>query len=508
MSIKKFYASDYMTLDSNVILGGGTDVTDAMQALLDFAKDGASVHIVLDGAALVRGLKIFSNTTVECPNKSCGFYLADFANRPIIANADWNFLGEKPTKNVSLIGGTYNHNCTHQKHDVPYDEYPTPPTIGHNEDFATKHLIYLMEFYGVENLTIRDLTFRNQRTYTLLVGNFKNVKVEGCNIEMADYVRPSNQDGLHFWGPGQYLTIRDFRACTGDDVINIGPDEIDYVSDITDVLVDGVFLDDCCQGIRLLSKGSGSLDRVTIRNVTGTYRTFAFGINPCITEKSFGNFGDICLENISLKQIKETFLHTPLKYMQVGGNIRCLSMKNVRFINPIRNSTFMELGRPFFYRPMELTMEECEEYKKLGIDIAPSPDDKDVFLTEDRPTIETLIIDGFTVLHNNAEAAKMDYIELRYNVNNLIVKNTEILKGGVEEPCGSLVRLHYEANVGNLILENVFAEKLENVLKAGEGHKVKLLKATNVTLSGGKKILDIDNASIDACLQSNLYFVE
>jgi hypothetical protein len=168
----------------------------------------------------------------------------------------------------------------------------------------------------------------------------------------------------------------------------------------------------------------------------------------------------------------------------------------------------MELGRPFFYRPMELTMEECEEYKKLGIDIAPSPDDKDVFLTEDRPTIETLIIDGFTVSHNNAEAAKMDYIELRYNVNNLIVKNTEILKGGVEEPCGSLVRLHYEANVGNLILENVFAEKLENVLKAGEGHKVKLLKATNVTLSGGKKILDIDNASIDACLQSNLYFVE
>lgn len=175
MFIKKIFASEHMTLDSDVLVGGGTDVTEDLQKLLNMAKDSEGIHIVLDGAALIRGLKVYSNTTIECPNKDCGFYLADFSNRPIIANANWDFMGEKPTRNVTIIGGTYNHNCTHQKHDIPYEDYPTPPTIGYNKDFATKHNIYLMEFYGIENLVIRDLTFRNQRTYTLTVGN-------GCGL--------------------------------------------------------------------------------------------------------------------------------------------------------------------------------------------------------------------------------------------------------------------------------------------------------------------------------------
>ena len=183
-------------------------------------------------------------------------------------------------------------------------------------------------------------------------------------------------------------------------------------------------------------------------------------------------------------------------------------MKNVRFINPIRNSTFMELGRPFFHRPMELTQEECDIYKKLGVNIAPAPDDKDVFLTDERPTVQTLIIDGFTASHDDAVSAGMDYIELRYNINNLIVKNANILRNDDSDPAGSLIRLHYEGNVKNLLLENVFAEKLESVLKAREGHKIKLLKATNVTLSGGKKVLDIDGASVDTCLKTDLTVVE
>lgn len=490
--MKTVYASDYVTLDSNVLTGGGTDATEILQQILDQAPQCNGVHLIMDGAALIRGLKLYSNTVIECQNRDCGFYLADYANRPIFRNADWSFLGIRKTRNITLIGGTYNHNCTHQDHDVPYDEYPTPETSGANEDFLKKHLIYLLEFYGIENLTLRDLTFRNQRTYTVTVGNFKNVLVENCNIEMADHVRPSNQDGLHFFGPGQFLTIRNFRGRTGDDVINVAPDEIDYVSSITDVLIDGVVLDECCQGIRLLSKGSGLLDRVTIRNISGSYRTFAFSINPCIPgEKTYGNFGDILLENISLQQIEPTFSYTPLVCMQFGGNIRCLTMKNIRFHNAIRNTTYLELGRPFFYRPLTMTKQDMDQLHLL-----PSVDDKDVFAVDDRPVIKTLIIDGFTVTNQDASSSGTDYIELRYNVTNFIARNISIFRNDDTSPAGNFLRLHYEANVKNLILENIFAEKLETILTASAPHKVQNLKAHNLVLSEGREVLDLEKMNI------------
>ena len=43
MKIRKFLASDFAALDSNVYTGGGTDDTDALQRVLDTAKDGDGV---------------------------------------------------------------------------------------------------------------------------------------------------------------------------------------------------------------------------------------------------------------------------------------------------------------------------------------------------------------------------------------------------------------------------------------------------------------------------------
>ena len=103
-------------LDSNVISGGGTDDTDIIQALLDKAPVMGSLHLVMDGAALIRGLTIYSNTTIECLNSSCGFFLAPHANRSLIQNANPLMSGEREDKNITLLGGTYNHNCKEQAH--------------------------------------------------------------------------------------------------------------------------------------------------------------------------------------------------------------------------------------------------------------------------------------------------------------------------------------------------------------------------------------------------------
>ena len=128
MIIKKFVASECgAVLDSDVKNGGGTDDTAVLQGILDMAqKDGVGVHLVMDGAALITGLEVYSNTTIECPSKSCGFFLANGSDCALFTNArktSGPYEREKcfdiiEDENIIFEGGTYNHNCRGQKHDV------------------------------------------------------------------------------------------------------------------------------------------------------------------------------------------------------------------------------------------------------------------------------------------------------------------------------------------------------------------------------------------------------
>ena len=482
----KIIASEIVKLDSNVYTGGGTDATDMLQAVLDKAPEAGGVHLIMDGAALVRGLKIHSNTTIECVNADCGFYMMDNINRPILANYNWSVL-EITTKNITLIGGTYNHNCEHQVHHLTMEEYPFPPR-NVSDGVYDEHLIYLMEFYGVENFAARDIHFRNQRTYTLTLGNFKNALVENCVIDVGDSVL-GNQDGFHFFGPGKFLTMRNLRGCTGDDFINLSADEMDGISPITDVLIDGITLDDTYQGIRMLSRGSGRIDRVTLRNIKGAYRTFAFSIEPFYKGETFGSYGDIFIENVDLRQIKETYHYTPMTFMQLGGDMDCVTLKNIRFLNPVRNSTFVELGRPFFYRPEELTEEEAALH---GIpDMAIYAVDRDWVPEGKRPTIKNFTIDNL-IFEGDEKTDGMDFIEAKYNIENLTLKNIKAFKNGKAKTSGSILKLSKEADIKRLFLENIYAENFESIVSGGGEHSIDLTVANNILLKNGGKIFETD----------------
>ena len=499
--MERIYASSIADLDSNVITGGGTDVTDKLQAVLDKALTCNGVHLVIDGAALVSGLKLYSNTIIECPNKDCGLYLMDNANRPILSNADWSFKNIN-SRNISIIGGTYNHNCAHQLHNVSPEDFPWPSDFEPYEGIEEieKHFVCLFEFYGVENLIIRDVLFLNQRTYTLTLGNFKNAFIENSAIEMTQQVWPSNQDGFHFFGPGQFLTMKNVRGSTGDDFINVAPDELDGVSSITDVLIDGIFLDDTCQGIRMLSKKDGRLDRVTVKNVTGTYRTFGFSIIPFYPGENFGNVGDLYFENIDLRQIPETYHYTPLTFFQLGGNIECVTMKNIRFHNPVRNNVVFDIGRPFHYCPPELPEEEIELYQ-LGSSIEEYK--IDWMPLGARPHIKNFIIDGLTIINDN-RSDDTEIFELRYKIDNFIAKNIQVFRTEDSKSSGNLIKLADEAEINNLIVEDVFAEKLESIIVSDESNKVKVLKAKNITLKDGESVLLMDKAIVDKTIISDV----
>ncbi|MEI6578897.1 MAG: hypothetical protein WCN92_05470 [Eubacteriales bacterium] len=392
MSKITYIASDCAVLDSNVKTGGGTDDTEALQKLLDKALEHP-LHLVMDGAALVGGLVFHSNTTIECLNQSCGFYLKDNSTVPLLQNSNQDFY-EIKTENVNLYGGTYNFNCLHQEHHGK----PTDHEFDENsiEDFMN-YWTFGFRIYGIRNLVIRDVTTVDQRTFTMMVANFENVTMDNIDIQLPNILFGQNQDGLHFWGPGRFLTLTNIKGTSGDDIIALAPDEGDCKSDITDVLINGLMLKEADQAIRLLSRYKGRLDRVVIRNVSGEFKSFGFYINPWFhDDKIEGNIGNITFENIDLTQKNHKYTYSSPLLFRLGGKIERMTLKNIRFSSPDDNAVFMQLGGPYS-----------------------SEDRADTRYTS---SIGTVLIDGLEILKNK-NGNQTRGIEVKCPVENLIVRD-------------------------------------------------------------------------------------
>lgn len=451
MKIQTILASEIAALDSNVYTGGGTDDTAVLQAALDTAAANGGVHLIMDGAALISGLRLHSNTTIECLTKDCGFFQLADSNCALITNYEWNFY-ERSTRNIILKGGTYNQNCLAQEHHIPVAACPSPEEAG--RIFDGDRWVFGLEFYGIEHLEIRDLIVRNFRTFAVTVGGFRHVTIENVWLDLPDRMHAQNQDGFHFWGPGQFLTVKNVGGCVGDDFMNIGPDEQDQKSSITDVLVDGVFLDDADQSIRLLSRGTGSLDRVTIRNVSGTYRSFGFYINCWFPGKTYGDFKNIFIENIDLRQTAPNYDYRPPMLFSVGGNIESLIIQNVRHHQPCDNRTLVELGIPFY----DLQF--------------PFPEDH-------MPKMENIVIDGLTIMEEGAAAADADYIQVFLPVERLALKDITVLRSNQEKPAGHLVAMKDKGAVKQLLMRDVAATGFASLIDGEEA--VQSLQAINVS---------------------------
>ena len=406
-------------LDSDVWTGGGTDQTDAIQAILDKAEEWGRLHFIMDGAALVsRSLRVHSNTTITCPDLSCGFFLADGSDCSVITNADPD-LEEIRNRNITLDGGTYNNNSPGQVHTRPGQGF-----------FST--WVFAMEFYGVEHLALRNLVIANQRTFALTMANWKYVTVEGVHVDRRVRTDLQNQDGLHFFGPGRFLTVRNVSGNSGDDFIAVAPDEVDKVSSISDVLIDGIFLDDADQGIRLLCCGAGRLDRVTVRNVSGTYRSFGFIVNPWFAgDPGGGHYGDIVFENINLSPLQPNYTYAKPFLFKIGGHIESLVLDGIHINNPPCDHRFAVVG---------------------GHYMSDKPRD------EQQPTtIGYLAVRGLRVNEPSGRKSPYPYIDIvGADVDVLSVEDVIIRPAADVEPGGKLLEVT-EGSVRTLLCKDIYA---------------------------------------------------
>ena len=424
---RKIYASSCgAVLNSDVYKGGGTDDTDALQAVLDQAPQLGRLHLVLDGAALIsKSLRIHSNTTIECPDKSCGLFLADGSDCSVVSNANFDTETIRD-RNITILGGVFNNNSPGQVHHREGEEV---------ENFIS-NWVFAMEFYGVENVLMRDVTIANQRTFAMLMANWKHVTMENIHIDRRERADYQNQDGLHFWGPGRFLTLRDIRGNSGDDFIALAPDEHDFKSSIEDVLIHGVQLEEADQGIRLLVRGEGKLDRVIIRDVTGTYRSYGFIVNPWF-EGNGGHYGNIVFDTIDLRPMKNNYTYCIPFLFKFGGNIESVTLKNIYQHTPEFNHAMFTFGGGY-------TGDQAE--------------------SADQPSqIDRVIVDGLYIDERCEQGIPESYLFVRSKVDLLSINDVIVRRRVGDARKGSLVKIE-GGTLGELRLSNISADCLETIV--------------------------------------------
>lgn len=299
-------------LDSDLMKGAGTDDTAVLQRVLDRAGGGRPVHLLVDGVALVGGLEIYGNTTLECV-RGGGLYLKDGSSRAIVRNAHRSRT-QIVDERITVRGCFLNGNRDNQPGARP------ERTIGNNQE-ADGTYISGLQFFGVNDLVIEDVTLWGIRSFSAWIANanridVRNVIVDHGGPEDID-LHYANVDGLHFNGPIRYLTIDGLKFRTGDDGIALNADDVPGTDDmtvrndmgpyvgqgpITDVTVSNVQLMEAVQGFRLLSSKQ-RIDRVMISNVTGTIKGGWLATLSNFMHPSPGNFGSVTFSNVNVDRV-------------------------------------------------------------------------------------------------------------------------------------------------------------------------------------------------------------
>jgi hypothetical protein len=307
-------------LNSDLLKGGGTDDTAALQAALKLAAQGEPVRLEIDGVALVTGLNVYGNTTIECVAGG-GLYLKDQASRDVIRNVHRSRDSIRD-EHITIRGCFLNGNRFNQLHHPPSDQ-----NRGNQEPDGT--FVSGISLLGVRDIALEHLTLWNMRSFGIGVANAEHVAMKDIRVDngsprydpsrsiaaqleqIAAYL---NTDGVHLNGPIHDAVLDGATLHTGDDAIALnandaGKDDLTvhnemgpYVGQgpITDVVITNIVLDEPAYGIRMLSTNQ-RIDRIVIQNVTGTMDNRAVLISHWIPPSHTGNVGSVLISNLNLK---------------------------------------------------------------------------------------------------------------------------------------------------------------------------------------------------------------
>ena len=341
---------------------GKTDASAAIQALLD--RRGRVE--ICEGEFLIAKPLIIHDDTHLVLTPATTLRVADGANCSLLDND--GLYSRTFNKNIIIEGGVWDGNNVAQKREYIADENQP---CDYDKYVSNAFLVLVMRMVHVQNLTVRNLTFKNPTTFAVHIVDAKYFTVENIDLDF-DLTLP-NMDGIHIQGPARFGKIRNIRGNANDDHVALCTNGT-IRSEVTkgaieDIDIDGIYCDNGYTGVRLLSCGE-PLRNVNIRNIHGNFRYYAVSFThhypvredrPILLEnihvsdlyvsktsegiipkghdvaidshaliwfESFVNCKNVLIENVYRKE-KNSTTHAPLLRLNRDANLENVVVRNV-----------------------------------------------------------------------------------------------------------------------------------------------------------------------------------
>ncbi len=273
-----------VNLDTGAALAGAgapTDDTALLNAFLATASATHPVILMIDGAALITGLRLSAAgyTTIQGTGDTTGFFLAHGSNNDGIHNRPPGYVNDpgppappRIAQQVTLQNFRLNGNRGdgHSGNSTNGDTHGSPWLFGIN----------LMD---MEQVTLDQVNVVHASTYGIRLSNVGHAVLTRCRVSAflpTETVGPNNTDGIHINGPSNDIAISGCYFRTGDDAIALNAPE-GHGGNIERVTATDCVFDQCQLVMRIYSGSRGGIlvTDVAASGFTGTSNvaTFFFG---------------------------------------------------------------------------------------------------------------------------------------------------------------------------------------------------------------------------------------
>jgi len=288
-------------------------------------------------------LKIHGNQTLKL-DPYTRIKLADHSDCIMLTN------GEQDIENVTVMGGIWDFNNLNQKAN-PLATGSITGVVDNTRkvDYGDEYLGVIMRFSYVKNLTIRNLTLKDPVTFCVQMAFVTQFTVEDITFDFnMGNPFPINMDGIHLDGGCKFGVIRNLKGTCYDDLVAINADDF-LDGPISDIVVDGIFADDCHSAVRVLSAGS-EVKNIHITNVFGTYFQYCVGITCFFYKKDYGIYDNIKVDNVyaskaerhTIYQKDGTVVFAPL-FIDKRLRIKHLTIRDIHRIEEITSIPLIDI---------------------------------------------------------------------------------------------------------------------------------------------------------------------
>lgn len=195
-------------------------------------------------------------------------------------------------------------------------------------------------FRNCSRVMVRDMVMTGGLKYCLLFGAATHWTAQDI------YFDDTGSDGIHLHGDVSHFVIRNMRGTSRDNFVALVTSEGTYrdsdnydEGDITDGLIEGLFVEDCFEPVRLTGKTDQTIARVTIRHLRGSVST---GYGLSIRRDAVGGLTGPTVQDVTIEDVCYTSLpsanpSTNLLIFLDSPGIKSLTIRDVVMLtnNPI-----------------------------------------------------------------------------------------------------------------------------------------------------------------------------